>query len=60
MTNKLKQEEIIELLNNAYIFLKNKAKSIDDLQLTERDIEAFCDIAEICDEASKMLKRQKE
>lgn len=60
MKNSLRKERVIELLNSAHIFLKNKSKSIEDLQLTEYDIEAFCDIAEICDEASKMLKIQKE
>lgn len=51
-------KEIIKALDGADVFLRNRANS-EPAQLNEYDIEAFIDIANVCDEAANLINRQK-
>ena len=50
--------DIIKALDGADVFLRNRANS-EPAQLNEYDIEAFIDIANVCDEAANLINRQK-
>ena len=50
-------KEIIKALDGADVFLRNRANS-EPAQLNEYDIEAFIDIANVCDEAANLINRQ--
>lgn len=50
------RDKLVNLLDGADLFLRNRA-SAKHTPLNEYDIEAMLDIAEICDEAARILEK---